>query len=118
MANDVRGMLNELNEGFATMGKADFSRMQAFIKFIRLVEAPGALDRKTKQLIALGIGICARCQYCIVYHTNEALKAGATRDELRETAFVASLMGGAPAIDCSCTLAQDSINTFAPDYEK
>ena len=118
MANDVRGMLNELMQGFAAVGKADSQRMQAFMKFMEIAETPGALDGKTKQLVALGIAIYARCEYCIVYHTNEALKAGATREELMETAFVAALMGGGPAMAYSSTLLQDSIRTFAPDYEK
>lgn len=118
MAKDPREMLNELMQGFGAVGKADSQRMQAFMGFLEASEKPGALDGKIKHLISLAIGIYAHCEYCIVYHTDEALKAGATREELVETAFVAGLMGGGPAMAYSSTLLQDAIATFAPDYGK
>jgi AhpD family alkylhydroperoxidase len=52
--------------------------------------------------MALGIGIAARCGGCIAFHTNGALKAGATRPEVLETIGVAILMGGAPAMIYGC----------------
>jgi AhpD family alkylhydroperoxidase len=62
----------------------------------------GALNRKTKELIALGIAIAARCDACIAYHVHDALRAGATRPEILETIGVAMMMGGGPATMYGC----------------
>ena len=57
----------------------------------------GALDLKTKELIALAIGISTRCVDCIGFHLQGAVKAGATREDIAETISVAVMMGGGPA---------------------
>ena len=56
------------------------------------------LDTKTKELIALATAITARCKYCIGLHVESALKAGATKEKILETATVAILMSGGPAL--------------------
>jgi AhpD family alkylhydroperoxidase len=71
--------------------------MSGFGQLHRHALADGALSTKVKELIALGIGIAARCDGCIAYHVHDALKAGATRKEILETIGVAVLMGGGPA---------------------
>ena len=53
------------------------------------VYAPGALETKQKELIALGISIGMRCDDCIAFHIHEALSHGATADEIIETLNVA-----------------------------
>ncbi len=57
----------------------------------------GALDAKTKELMALAIGIALRCDGCIAYHTRAAQRHGATREEVAETIGVAVELGGGPA---------------------
>jgi AhpD family alkylhydroperoxidase len=71
--------------------------ISGFGQLHRHAMADGALSTKVKELIALGIGIAARCDGCIAYHVHDALKAGATRKEILETIGVAVLMGGGPA---------------------
>ena len=117
MAKNPRTMLNEFTQGFESLEKTDPQRLQAFNRFGQLCEESGALDTKTKALISVAIAVYVHCEYCIVYHTNEALKLGATREELTEVAHVAWLMGGGPAVAYSVTLLKDTIETFAPDYE-
>lgn len=73
--------------------------------------ADGALSGKTKELIALGIGIAVRCEGCIAYHVHDALKAGATRPEIVETIGVAVMMGGGPAAVYGCE-ALAALNQF------
>jgi AhpD family alkylhydroperoxidase len=58
----------------------------------------GALSAKVKELIALAIGIAVRCDGCIAFHVHDALKAGATHDEIVDAIGVAIYMGGAPAV--------------------
>lgn len=54
----------------------------------------GALSRKIKWLIGLGIAIRAGCVTCILSRTKRAVESGATRNEILETCSVAVAMGG------------------------
>ena len=60
--------------------------------------ADGVLGSKTKELIALGIAIGVHCDGCIAYHVHDALRAGATTEEVIETIGVAIVMGGGPGL--------------------
>jgi len=68
--------------------------------------AAGVLDSKTKELIALSIGISVSCNGCVSYHVHDALKAGATEEEILETIGVAIMMGGGPAMVYGCEAMQ------------
>lgn len=57
----------------------------------------GALDVRTKELIALAIGVVEGCDGCIASHAHAAARAGATRQEAAEAIGVAFLMKGGPA---------------------
>jgi len=72
--------------------------LQSFIEYIEKAESPKALDRKTKELMSLAIGIAIRCEPCILWHAAEAIKAGASIDELLDAIKVAVCMGGGPAL--------------------
>ncbi|MBI3965281.1 MAG: carboxymuconolactone decarboxylase family protein [Chloroflexi bacterium] len=72
--------------------------MSGFTQLYQQAVADGALSRKVKELIALGIGIAVRCDGCVAYHVHDALRAGATRHEVAEAIGVAVLMGGGPAV--------------------
>jgi AhpD family alkylhydroperoxidase len=71
----------------------------AFEAFGRQVFAEGALDTKTKQLIAVAVAHVTQCPYCIEGHTKATQRAGATAQELMEAVWVAAEMraGGAYA---------------------
>jgi AhpD family alkylhydroperoxidase len=56
----------------------------------------GALSVREKELIALGIGMAVRCEACIYSHTEKALAAGATREQIIELAGVVVTMQGGP----------------------
>ena len=58
----------------------------------------GVLDAKTKEFVAMGTAMTARCKYCIAIHVKKALKAGATKEEIFEVAVVAILMGSGPTM--------------------
>ena len=78
----VRTAMPEVLKGFAGLHQATMK--------------PGALDVKHKELIALAIGLAVRCENCIYSHVSAALKAGATPEQVLETAGVAVLMQGGP----------------------
>lgn len=73
--------------------------LAAFKAFSRAVFAQGALDVKTKQLIAVAVAHVTQCPYCIKGHTAGASKAGASDAEIMEAIWVAAEMraGGAYA---------------------
>lgn len=57
----------------------------------------GVLDVKTKELIAMAIGVVEGCDGCIASHAQGAAKAGASTQEAAEAIGVAFLMKGGPA---------------------
>jgi AhpD family alkylhydroperoxidase len=70
----------------------------AFTTLAQAATAEGALDHKTKELIALALGVAAHCDACIGFHVKALVKAGATRAELAETLGMAVYMGGGPSL--------------------
>lgn len=60
--------------------------------------ADGALDRKTKELIALALGVAAHCDGCIGFHVRTLVKLGATKAEVEEALGMAIYMGGGPSL--------------------
>jgi AhpD family alkylhydroperoxidase len=53
------------------------------------VAAPGNLDKKTKELIAIACSVVADCAPCIEWHYGQAINAGATREEISEALAIA-----------------------------
>lgn len=76
--------------------------MKAFSQLHTASTSDGALSGKIKELIALGIAITVRCDGCIAFHVHDAIKAGASREEITETIGVAVLMGGGPSVMYGC----------------
>ncbi|MGH3731815.1 MAG: carboxymuconolactone decarboxylase family protein [Acidimicrobiales bacterium] len=72
---------------------------EAFEKFSRAVFTVGALDEKTKQLIAVAVAHVTQCPYCIAGHSKLAHRKGASDEEIMEAIWVAAEMraGGAYA---------------------
>jgi AhpD family alkylhydroperoxidase len=58
--------------------------------------AAGALDQKTKELIALAIAVSKECDGCIASHARGAVRTGATEAEVAEALGVAIAMNGGP----------------------
>lgn len=57
----------------------------------------GALQPKTRELIALSIAVTKQCDGCIAAHARGAAQRGATSQEVAEAIGVAILMNGGPA---------------------
>ncbi|SJZ48476.1 carboxymuconolactone decarboxylase family protein [Consotaella salsifontis] len=72
--------------------------MKGFSAMAGAASAEGALDKKTKELIAMGIAIALRCDGCIGFHTEALVKMGATRAEFEEMLGMAIYMGGGPSL--------------------
>jgi AhpD family alkylhydroperoxidase len=57
-----------------------------------VMNAAGALDAKTKQLISLGVSAQIPCAYCVFAHTKAAKAAGATDAQIKEAIATAALV--------------------------
>jgi AhpD family alkylhydroperoxidase len=71
--------------------------MKAFGAIAQAALKPGALEAKTKELIALGISVAVRCDDCIAFHAKAAIDRGATREEILETLGMAIYLGAGPS---------------------
>ena len=90
--------IDQTNARMAALRKAMPEASRGFGQLAQAAIAPGALDSKTKELIALAIGITARCDGCLAFHAKAARKHGASREEIVETIGVAVYMGGGPSM--------------------
>ena len=97
MVSDHKAFAKEVDARAANLFKAAPDAMRAFRGLMESAGKDGALDSKTKELMALAVGIAVHCEGCINYHTREAIRKGASREEVAETAAVAIEMGGGPA---------------------
>ena len=82
--------------------------MQGFSALAAGATKPGVLDRKTKELIALAIGVAVRCDGCIGFHSEALVKLGTSRLEVEEALGMAIYMGGRPSL----MYAADALEAF------
>ena len=78
----LRGVIPGVFDAYGAMGKA--------------VMVDGALDAKTKELIALAIAVSKQCDGCIASHARSAALRGATAEEVAEALGVVVMMNGGP----------------------
>ncbi len=70
---------------------------QGFNDLMKACYKPSALDRKYKELMAVTASIATRCIPCLANHMNNAVKAGATREEVLDAAAIGVEFGGGPS---------------------
>ncbi|MCB2067792.1 MAG: carboxymuconolactone decarboxylase family protein [Erythrobacter sp.] len=90
MAANLIPAIRELHKGAPGV-------MKAFREMSAAAHEGGALDAKTKELLAVAISVAVRCDPCITYHIEGARKHGATREEIAETVGLAIYMGAGPS---------------------
>lgn len=90
-------IIEHLTKTLRTMHRDMPGPMKGFASLADTAKSPGALDAKTKELIACAISIALRCDGCIGFHTRGAIRAGAGREEFLEMIGVALMMGGGPS---------------------
>lgn len=72
--------------------------MKGFHDLGRAATHAGALDAKTKELIAVALGVAAHCDPCIGFHVKAYVRHGGTKRELAEALGMAVYMGGGPSL--------------------
>lgn len=113
MITDYVKLHRHLEDRLAQLGSELPGPMSGFARLHKKSVEAGALDAKTKELMALAISIAVHCEGCIAFHTHDAIQAGATRPELLESIGVALMMGGGPA-SIYAAYAMDAIDQFLP----
>jgi len=89
-AKELTGDIRSLRAGAPEVMKGFAALAQAALK-------ADALDTRTKELIALAIAVATRCDGCIAFHAEAAMKQGASRAEVLETMGMAIYMGAGPS---------------------
>ena len=98
MNKDFKEIVKGIGGNVAKLHKAQPDVMKAFMSLGDAAGQDGALDKKSKELLALGIAVSIRCEGCIGFHTQKLVKLGMTEAELMETLSMAVYMGGGPSL--------------------
>lgn len=94
--NPAKQILEELREPIRNLRERIPGVFDGYGAISKAVLADGALDAKTKELIALAIAVAKQCDGCIASHARGAAGRGATADEVAEALGVAIMMNGGP----------------------
>ena len=97
-SKSFKQITSDLNQGLAAFRAAQPETMAGFSAMAKAAMAPGVLSAIDKELIALAIGVAARCDGCLGFHVKALVKLGASREQLMETLTVATYMGGGPSL--------------------
>src|ERR1700675_4985293 len=88
--------------------KIDDPRMRKiYFQFYQETYKSSAIDRKTKELIAIAASLAAHCKGCLEGHIKKALKYGATKEELSETIAITMGVSAAAMVDLTDIAAED-----------
>lgn len=98
MSKNYHDITKQISSGIRALRKDIPDVMAGFSAMAQAAGKDGALDKKTKELVALGIAISTRCDGCIGFHTEALVKLGCTRAEFEETLGMAVYMGGGPSL--------------------
>jgi AhpD family alkylhydroperoxidase len=97
MSKDFVQIANDVATGVGLLRQGVPEATKAFTSLAIAATASNAIDTKTKELMALAIGIAVHCDGCVAYHTKMTHQHGASRQEVLETVALAVYMGGGPA---------------------
>ena len=98
MTKDYRALISDISEYTGELKKAVPDAMNGFYALSKAATADGVLDKKTKEFLALAIGVTQRCDGCIGFHVKALKGLGATREEIAEVMAMCVYMGGGPAL--------------------
>jgi len=87
-----------VDQRVGSLAKAAPKIMGSYGQLVQSAMANGALDTKTKELMAVAISVAVRCDDCIAYHLRAAIKPGASEAEVIESLGVAVELGGGPSV--------------------
>lgn len=108
MSKQYKEITRDISASIAKLRKEIPDVMSGFSALAQSASKEGVLNKKTKELIALALGVASRCDGCIGFHVQALVNLGVTRDELLETLGMAIYMGGGPSL----MYAADALSAF------
>jgi AhpD family alkylhydroperoxidase len=97
-SKSFKQITQDLNQAIATFRGAQPDTMAGFSAMAKSAMAPGVLSALDKELLALAIGVAARCDGCLGFHVKALVRLGVSREQFMETLGVAVYMGGGPSL--------------------
>ena len=91
---------------------------EIYFQFYKETYKPSVLDRKTKELVAIGASLAAKCQGCLEGHIKKALKFGASREEVSEAIAIAIGVNAAAIVDLTDIAAENMNLHLFPEPAK
>lgn len=98
MSDKYNKITKDISAQLAKMRKELPDVMAGFSSLAQAATKDGALDKKTKELIAMALAVANRCPGCIGFHAQALIKLDTSREELMETLGMAVYMGGGPSL--------------------
>lgn len=108
MTKDYKAIIGDISAYSAELRKLIPETMQGFSAMAKGATQSAALNEQTKELLALALGVAARCDGCLGYHTKALARLGAKREEVAEALGMAIYMGGGPSL----MYAADALRAF------
>jgi AhpD family alkylhydroperoxidase len=108
--NAYRAQLAQRNR---ELGQATPDTLKGYQGLAHAGEKANLLGAKTRELIALAVGVTRQCDGCIAVHTAAAVKAGATHEEIAEALGVAIAVNAGAALVYSAR-AMDALESVKP----
>ena len=108
MTKDYKAIIGDIGAYSKELHKLIPDTMVGFSSMAKAATQAQAIDEKTKEMIALALGVAAHCDGCLGYHTKALARLGATRQEVAEVLGMAIYMGGGPSL----MYAADALRSF------
>ena len=86
------------NSGNDKILNEEFLPYKRFFALDKIAYQDGEIPRKYKELMGLVASAVLRCNDCIIYHIEQSIESGATRDEINEVLNIALVVGGSIVI--------------------
>jgi AhpD family alkylhydroperoxidase len=112
--NNAKDILEKRKANRERLEKEAPDLYKGFNELVKYYYKPGALNRKQKELMAVTASVATRCIPCLANHANNAISAGAARDEVLEAAAIGVEFGGGP----SFVVVRDHLLDFLDEIEK
>ncbi len=108
MTKEYKAIISDITTYSKELHKLIPDTMAGFTSMAKAATQTKVIDEKTKEMIALALGVAAHCDGCLGYHTKALARLGATREEVAEVLGMAIYMGGGPSL----MYAADALRSF------
>ncbi|MDR3425581.1 MAG: carboxymuconolactone decarboxylase family protein [Alphaproteobacteria bacterium] len=108
MSKEYKDIIGDIGASMGDLRKLIPDVMNGFASLAKAATQTKALDEKTKELVALALGVAAHCDGCLGFHAKALVRLGATREEVAEILGMAVYMGGGPSL----MYAADALRAF------